>query len=115
MIALSSGLRFYIYQKPVDMRKSIDGLHGIVQNEFSQDVFSGDIFVFINKSRDKMKILVWDRTGFWLFYKRLEQGRFQRLKDEHGKKVLELSYEQLVMILEGIDLGSIRRRKRYKK
>ena len=96
------------------MRKSIDGLDGIVQNEFAQNVFSGDIFVFINKSRDKMKILVWDRTGFWLFYKRLEQGRFQKLQDKNNRQVSELTYDQLVMILEGIDLCSIRRRKRYK-
>jgi hypothetical protein len=56
------------------MRKSFDGLQGLVVNELEMDSLSGDIFIFINKRRDRVKILVWDRNGFWLFYKRLEQG-----------------------------------------
>ena len=72
-------------------------------------------FVFVNKRRDKMKILVFDRHGFWIMYKRLEAGRFQTPPTDTvtAPEGLALTYEQLVMIIEGIDLHSVRRRKRY--
>ena len=58
------------------MRKSFDGLSGLINNELKKNPLSGDVFIFINKRRDRIKLLIWDRTGFWLFYKRLEKGRF---------------------------------------
>jgi len=75
---------------------------------------SGDVFIFINRRRNRLKLLVWDRSGFWLLYKRLEQGRFQYIVNSDDRRI-ELSYDSLIMLLEGIDLYSIKRQKRYKK
>lgn len=96
------------------MRKSFDGLQGIVTNNLNRNPLSGEVFIFINKRGDRIKLLVWDRNGFWLFYKRLEKGRFQRLCQAE-EKGLNISYETLVMLLEGLDLKSLKRRKRYHK
>lgn len=96
------------------MRKSFDGLSGLINNELKKNPLSGDVFIFINKRRDRIKLLIWDRNGFWLFYKRLEKGRFQSLF-ANGQKGFSISYETLIMLLEGIDLNSIKRRKRYAK
>lgn len=114
MLPISSQSRFFLYSLPTDMRKSFDGLQGIVQNHLNRNPLSGEVFIFINKRRDRIKMLVWDRNGFWLFYKRLERGRFQKLlrADEKG---INISYETLVMLLEGVDLTSLKRRKRYQK
>jgi transposase len=111
--SLASGI--YLYSLPTDMRKSFDGLVGMVNNHLHRDPLRDGAFVFVNKRRDRMKILVWDRHGFWLLYKRLEAGRFQVPPIEAGAtpEALSVSYEQLVMILEGIDLRSVRRKKRY--
>jgi len=97
------------------MRKSFDGLTGIVTNSIGKSPVFDGVFVFVNKRRDRMKILLWDRHGYWLFYKRLEKGRFQTPpveRDAPGEG-LTLSYEQLMMIIEGIDLSSVKRIKRY--
>ncbi len=95
------------------MRKSFDGLSGIVTNGLLGDPSSGDVYVFINRRRDRMKLLVWDRTGFWLFYKRLEKGTFQIPLNRDHHAPLELSYDVLLMLVEGIDITSIKRRPRY--
>lgn len=95
------------------MRKSFDGLSGIVSSALGKDPLSGDVFIFINRRRDRMKLLVWDRSGFWLFYKRLEKGTFQFPPHPKLDCGIQLSYEELTMILEGIDLTSIKRHPRY--
>jgi transposase len=99
------------------MRKNFDGLSAIVVNGFKKDPLRDGIFVFVNKSRDKMKLLVWDRHGYWLHYKRLEGGRFQMPPGDAtaatSYEALSITCEQLLLIIEGIDLGSVRRRKRY--
>jgi len=112
MHPVSNQSRFFLYANPTDMRKSFDGLQGIVNNRLNRDVRSGEVYIFINKRRDRIKLLVWDRNGFWLLYKRLEQGRYQELFAAN-KNGLAISYETLVMLLEGVDLSSIKRRKRY--
>ncbi len=114
MFPVSSQTRYFLYSEPTDMRKSFDGLSGIVINELNGNPLSGDVYIFINRRRDRIKLLIWDRNGFWLLYKRLEQGRFQQLffKDSKGAYI---TYESLVMLLEGIDLNSVKRRKRYAK
>jgi len=114
MFPISSQSRFFLYTSATDMRKSFDGLQGIVHNCLHKSPLSGDVYIFINKRRNRIKLLVWDRNGFWLLYKRLEQGRFQKLlsTDQDG---LTISYETLVMLLEGVDLASIKRRIRYQK
>lgn len=114
MLPVSSSGRFFLYTESTDMRKSFDGLHGIVKDHLNMNPLSGDVYLFINRRRDRMKLLVWDRTGFWLLYKRLEQGRFQKIFMMDNNSI-ELSYESLIMLLEGIDLESVKRRKRYRK
>ena len=91
------------------MRKSFDGLSGLVSTQMKSDPLSGDVYLFINRRRDRLKMLVWERGGFWLFYKRLESGRFQL--PVHGES--EISYQTLVMMLDGIDYTKIKRKKRY--
>jgi len=113
MLPVFSGLRFYLYSQPTDMRKSFDGLSGIVTNARLGNPTSGDVYVFVNRRRDRMKLLVWERTGFWLFYKRLEQGTFQIPPHSADQKTIELSYDVLMMLVEGIDVTQIKRRRRY--
>lgn len=115
MLPISSHLRFYLYALPTDMRNSFDGLSGIVTNALKGDPVNGDVYVFVNRRRDRMKLLVWDRTGFWLLYKRLEKGTFQIPENPANQPSLELSYEILLMLVEGIDLTSIKRRPRYQR
>ncbi|MDZ7267096.1 MAG: IS66 family insertion sequence element accessory protein TnpB [candidate division KSB1 bacterium] len=115
MIALSPGLRFYLYSQATDMRKSFDGLSGIVTSILARDPMSGEVYIFLNRRRDRMKLLLWDRTGFWLFYKRLEQGTFQLPDNFASHTSLELRYDELMLILEGIDLASVKRRRRYQR
>jgi transposase len=115
MFPVFSGLRFYLYSQPTDMRKSFDGLSGIVTNARLGNPTSGDVYVFVNRRRDRMKLLVWERTGFWLFYKRLEKGTFQIPPHSADQMTIELSYDVLMMLVEGIDVTHIKRRRRYQK
>lgn len=116
MPGFSLAAPIYLYSHPTDMRKSFDGLSGMIANELGLSPVHDGTFVFVNRRCDRMKILVWDRHGFWLHYMRLEAGRFQVPPVEVDMKAenLSLSYEQLVMIIEGIDLTSVKRKKRYK-
>lgn len=111
MLGLSSSNRYYLYGEPADLRKGFGGLSGLVRNGLGKDPLSGDVFVFINRRRDRMKLLVWDRTGFMLFYKMLEQGTFE-LPARRGTGC-SLSWRQLVLMLEGVELTSVRQRKRF--
>ena len=104
----------YLYCGPVDMRKSFDGLMAIVQSEFGQDVRAGDLFVFINKRADRLKALWWDGDGLAIFMKRLERGTFQRLAAKESDRHLVIDRVQLGLLLSGIELSSVRRRKRYR-
>jgi transposase len=115
MLPVFPGFRFYLYSQPTDMRKSFDGLSGIVTNDRLGNPTSGDVYVFVNRRRDRMKLLVWERTGFWLFYKRLEQGTFQIPPHSVDQVTIELSYDVLMMLVEGIDVIQIKRRRRYQK
>lgn len=111
MVTLSSGARYYLWLEPVDMRKSYDGLHGIVTNQLRRDALSGEVFIFMNRRRDQVKMLVWDRSGFVIYAKRLERGRFELPRAQaHGQA---LAWSDLILILEGVSLRSVRWRKRY--
>ncbi len=85
------------------MRKSIDGLAAIVQESFQLDLFSASIFVFCNKDRNKLKILQWEQCGFWLYYRRLEKGRFQWPRDSN-KCTMSISCRELQWLLDGLAL-----------
>jgi transposase len=108
-----SQARIYLYNVPVDMRRSFDGLMAIVQSEFEQDVRQGDLFLFINKRRDRIKLLWWDEDGLAIFMKRLEQGTFERPRMESDSKQLQMDRTELGLLLSGIELKSVKRRKRY--
>jgi transposase len=103
-------IRVHLYGHPVDMRKSFDGLHALARHGMGQDPLSGHLFVFINRRATQMKVLYWDRTGFCLWAKRLEQGRF--LPDWNRVANREMDWTGLKLLLEGIEPG--RRRKRYR-
>lgn len=102
MFLSSTPQRILAYAEPIDMRKSFDGLIGIVQSVLDEDPLSGSMFVFFNRRRNYMKLVAWDRTGYCLFAKRLEQGRFH-LPSEDAKQTL--SEQALRLILDGIVLG----------
>jgi transposase len=99
------------------MRKNFDGLCAIITSCFKKDPLRDGIFVFVNKQRDRMKLLVWDRHGYWLLYKRLEAGRFQMPPTDANSQAinesLKITYEQLLLIIEGIDLSTVKRVKRF--
>jgi transposase len=97
------------------MHYSFDRLMGRAQEVFDQDPTSGHLFLFMNRNRDRMKILFWDGDGFCIWYKRLEKGTFQLLTTAHDEQGLELEYSQLVKLLGGLDLHTGRRRRRYRR
>jgi transposase len=117
MLSLPSRTKMFLCIHPVDMRKSFDGLTGIVQEEFLQDPLNGHLFLFVNRRRDRMKAIFWDDDGFVIWYKRLEAGTWQlpsvAAALTAAATTLELEPHELAMILRGIDLKSARRRTRY--
>jgi transposase len=113
MIAFHSSQRFFLYRHATDMRKSFDGLSGLVTNELQQPLTTGDVFIFLNKPRNSIKILVWDRSGFAIYYKRLESGTFEMPTAKGDEKSIGIKWEELVMLLEGISLKSVQRKNRY--
>lgn len=92
----------HVYLEPIDMRKSIDGLAAIVELELELSPFSSTLFVFCNRTRDKVKLLYWERNGFVLWYKRLEKQRFR-----WPKQLAQLSSEQLSWLLDGLDIEAM--------
>jgi hypothetical protein len=116
---LPAAVRIFLCTKPTDMRKGFDGLQGMVREFLEQDPLSGHLFLFINRRRDRIKLLWWDRDGLVIWYKRLEAGTFQQLDPSaspggsSGEAGIELSTIDLALLLTGVDLASARRRKRY--
>ena len=113
MLPFSSTQQYYFYRHPTDMRKSFNGLSGLVRSELGADPVSGDVFIFVNCRRDRVKLLVWDRTGYVLLYKHLQQGTFELPAFEEQATSCQMKWEELVLILEGVALKSVRRRKRF--
>ena len=111
MLSLSTRVRIFAATEPIDFRKGFDGLVQIVRDGFREDPFAGDLFCFFNRRRDRVKVLVWDRNGFWLHYKRLERGTFERVEGD-GKR-LELDRARMTMLLEGIDSKNTRFRRNF--
>lgn len=109
MLALSYSHRYFLFGRWADMRCGIDALSGLVRNELHLNPLSGDIFIFINKKASHIKLLMWDRDGFALYYKRLEKGSYEIIVSDTP----EISCEQLSLILQGIRLDSVKKRKRF--
>ena len=112
MLTAESGLRFWLYRKPTDMRKSFDGLAALVRHALGEDPLDGALYTFVNRRRTLMKVLYFEGDGYCVWSKRLERGRFQ----VHWKSPEKLALEHTAwrFIVEGIDLGSMRRLKRYR-
>jgi transposase len=108
-ILFSDRYRYFIYRAGCDMRKGYDGLSGLVRNEWKKDPLSGDIFIFLSKQRNKIKLLHWQNDGYVIYSKRLEKGTFELPKDQS----IEITAHQLQFILDGIYLSSIKKRMRY--
>ena len=113
LFGISGNARLFLYCLPADMRKGFDGLGGLVINKLGQNPLSGDIFIFVNRTRTLVKILVWDQTGFTIWHKRLEQGTFEMPQVEKSQLSVEITRQKLMLILEGISLKDIQTRKRF--
>lgn len=113
LFGLTGQARLFLYAGPADMRKGFDGLSGLVINKLKQNPMSGDIFIFFNRPRTLVKILVWDQSGFAIWHKRLEQGTFEMPTIDPSGGSVEINRQKLMLILEGISLKNIRTRKRF--
>lgn len=116
LIDLGSRHRYFLYRPATDMRKSFDGLSGLVRSGLGMDPASGDVYVFLNRRRDRLKLLLWQGDGFALYYKRLERGTFESPKPAAGNTPSHpLQWPELLLILQGIQLKNIQYRKRYQR
>ena len=116
MIHLPDPVRVFVHIPPTDLRKGFDALSGLVTTAFGQDPTSGHLYLFLNRRRDRLKILYWDRgDGLAIWYKRLELGSFQLPAAPTQAVAIEMTATQLSLILSGIDPGSARQRKRYRR
>jgi transposase len=109
MLTLPSSVRVHLAAAPVDLRRGVDGLVAMVRNVWELNPFDGHLFVFLGRRRDKVKILVWDRNGFVLYYKRLSRGRFQMPSIPAAATRIEMDATALAMLLDGIDVERVRR------
>jgi len=114
MLTLPASVRIYVAAEPVDLRRGFDGLAAATRSLMGADPMSGHVFVFLNRRRDRIKLLVWDRTGWVVLYKRLERGTFRvPTEPELGRRHVEVDAGELGLMLEGLDLRGARRRPRW--
>lgn len=114
MLSVPAALKIYLATTPTDMRKSHDGLAALVEQVLQANPLSGHLFVFRNNPGDRVKLLYWDTDGYALWYKRLEAGRFRFPVVAEGQTQLMLTAAELTMLLDGVDLASVRRTKRFR-
>lgn len=112
MLHVPASVAIYVYTRPADLRKGFDGLSGIIRAEFQADPLDGSLFLFFNRRRDRMKILHFDGTGYWLYYKLLEAGTFEAVTGEGPQAQIDAT--QLAMLLGGVPLAAVRH-KRYRR
>jgi transposase len=115
MFSLTTSNSYYLYRNPTDMRKSFDGLSCLVQSEMKRNPLSGEVFLFINKRKDRVKLLKWESGGFVLFYKRLEEGTLELPKSSSEDKSIAFSWTQIILMIEGIMIEKYRLKNRYKR
>jgi transposase len=115
MLTLPSSVKIFVYTQPADMRCGFNKLSMFASGFMGYDPLSGHLFVYFNKRGDKCKILFWDRTGFCIWYKNLQEGTFEKIANPSNRTSLEIDITQLSLILEGIDISQARQRKRYRK
>ena len=114
MFGLGLATKIYVAVEAVDMRKGFEGLYGLVRDELGADPLSGHLFLFSNRTRTRLKALVWDGSGLWVCAKRLEKGRFRwpEVEDKHS---VTMRAEELAMLVNGLDVKQTRQRKWYRK
>lgn len=113
LLHLTDQRHYHLYRKETDMRKGFDSLCGIIQNELGRKLTGGDAFIFINKPRTHLKLLVWEMDGFTIVYRRLEKGTFEVPAFNFDQDSVQITSDQLLCILKGIKLSSVKYRKRY--
>lgn len=113
ILSFSDRYRYFVYAGSCDMRKGYDCLSGLVRNEFKKSPLTGDVFIFFSKHRNKIKLLHWKGDGFCIYSKRLEKGTFEFPKGIALHSAIEITPHQLQFILDGIMLGSVKKRVRY--
>jgi len=113
MLNIPNNANIYLCGQAVDLRKSFDGLSVLVESVFQRNVLDGHLFLFVNKRRDRIKALWWDRDGLVLWYKRLEHGTFETPQSSAGQTYVTLDETELAMLLGGVSLASAKRRKRF--
>lgn len=113
MLAINKSQRYFFYSGPTDMRKGFDSLCGLVRDEFLQDPLGEDVFIFISRRRDRIKLLQWQGDGFAIFSKRLEKGTYELPVINPENASAEISAQHLLLIMEGIKLLSVKKRMRY--
>lgn len=112
MLLISEHQRYFVFTGIADMRKGFDTLCGLVRAEMKMNPMSGDMYIFFNRSKTHVKILLWERDGFAIYFKRLERGTFE-LPSNNSSIANSISAQTLALILQGIVLSSVRRKKRY--
>src|SRR6266702_8107 len=104
MFGLGSATKIYLATETIDMRKGFDGLFGLLRDHLGQDALSGHLFLFSNRTRTRIKALVWDGTGLWVCAKRLERGRFRWPEAKEKQRSVTMRAEELAMLVNGLDL-----------
>ena len=113
MLNFPSNVRLFVATEPTDRRRGYNGLSALVEGTFGKQAMSGDLFIFMNRRANQVRILFWDKDGYVIMMKRLEEGTFRRVETAEGKDLVEIDAGELAMLLEGIDAPSIKRRKRF--
>ena len=108
---IPAAVKLFVYMDATDMRKGFNGLSALVINEMSQDPLTGNFYIFRNKKKDKLKLLYWDRSGYAIWYKQLQEGKFHFPLVSDSS--IEIDISDLSLILEGIDLSSAKQQKRF--
>jgi transposase len=114
MLTLPPSVRIYLAPGATDLRRSVDGLMALTRDRLGLDPLTGHLFLFRNRRGDRLKILVWDRSGFWVLYKRLERGTFAWPAEE-PERPFEMRASDLMLLLSGVDVSATRRRRWYER
>ena len=115
MLSISPSIKIFLYADVADLRRGYDGLSALVENAMGEDPLSGHLFMFVNRRRNRIKLLYWATDGYAIWMKRLEQGSFEFPASTSDSASVKITASQLALILEGIELSSVRRRKRYQR
>lgn len=114
VLSFPSRVRIFVASEPQDLRKGFDGLAAATRQVIREDPLSGHLFVYLNRRRNKVKLLIWEPGGYWLLYRRLERGRFRLPQDPlPGRRHVVMESAELALMLEGIDLRGAKRRNRW--